>query len=251
MKNSWELLESLFVEEKEDDSLVESVVWRAVIEAVGDPSSDERDEFIDYDPTQMHPALVKKREELKKVVDWMAVGLDKDGTPEMKRVAAQLKSASDLPADQIPAVLSRAHDVLFKANRTLRSVNPAQNRDLQNKMKTQSAAIQDVLKAFPTALSTAAAIGRSQKSDKGLWKKDPKGYVDHDTGEFKRKGSVTYPTGVNPREFKPGTESEPPNKSVGPVIRKAGTTEPEKQPVKPKWDPKKIGVTVRKKGETK
>jgi hypothetical protein len=244
--NIWESLGELFFEKKKESSITESSIWQAIYEAVGDPSSDPRDEFFDYDPSQMHPAIAKKREELQKIIDWMIAGLEKDGTPEMKRVAAKLKDVSKLPVERITSILSQAHDTLFKAKRALASTNPAQDRNLQIRLKKQADAIQDVLKAFPAALTTAANINRSQKSDKGLWQKRMKGYVDKDTGEYIRKGSVTFPTGQDPREI----EDEPKIKAVAPVIRKQGSEHPEKIPVKPKWDPAKIGVTIRKKGTT-
>ncbi len=150
----------------------------------------EAEDFIDYPQGERHPFLQQKRDELKKTVDYLTAALDKNGTPQMKRISQELKGIENIPADQISAKLANAHQLLHKAKRDLASLPSADK-------KADAQAIGDALLAMPSAFKIASAITSGDKSDKGLWNTKMSGYVDDKTGQFVRKGTTVYPAGTD------------------------------------------------------
>lgn len=201
-----------------------------------DESVDEaqKDDFIDYDQGIRHPFLQQKRDNLKKAVEYLTNTLDKHGTPEMKRISAQLKGIENIPADQIKAKLSNAHDLLHKAKRNLASLDsPDKKRDAQ--------AVSDALLALPSALKISSEISAGDKSDKGLWATKVNAYVDDETGDFIRRGTTTYPAGtekpasasVRKAQAAAAQQAAAVDKRIQPHIRPAGAQSAPKGPVKP------------------
>lgn len=185
-------------------------VWQTLLEIT------EADDFQDYDPTQAHPHLVKQREDMRKALAWVADGLDKHGTPEMKRVAQSLLKVPDLPSDQVLPTLKQAHDTLHKAKNVL---------GRGGRHDAQSKAIQDALMGIPSIMKSAGSLTKSTGTDQGLWQKKIKGYVDDRSGQFVRQGTTTYPTGQEPEKKSArgpmGLASRPPSvRAVPPMVRK-------------------------------
>lgn len=188
----------------------------------------------DYPKDQMHPMAAKQRGQLKQTLDHISAGLEKHGTPQMKRAAEWLKKAADLPAERLPGELARVHDILHHAKRDLKH-GPArvakatgQEPSDAGEKTAQSQAVDDALLGMPTALKLASAVGKTTRpsSEKELWKtkmqmrpmgKDEPshsgtktvGFIPRKNPETGNYTKVTYPTGMEPPEKSKKGEKEP------------------------------------------
>lgn len=162
----------------------------------------EADEFQDYEG-DVHPHVQQKRDELKKALKWVADGLRASQYTEMNPLADRLEQIPDMPSERLMPAMQQLSGELHKSKSELRKMEKtAPDQEHKDAIAGALKTIEGALMGLPSMMKAAAAVTTSSKSDKALWQKRPKGYVDDETGEFKRLGTLVHPTGQAPMNAK-------------------------------------------------
>lgn len=178
------------------DHLKEGCGWAnalVMLEAGGE-------EFVDYQGP-IHPHLQGKRDELSKTLKWVADGLRNSHYTPILPLADKLEKVADMPSERVMDYLKQVSDDLHKNKRDLKKFLTSGAADETGATEHAEAglkAIEDALIGIPSVMKAAGTMQKSTMSDKDLWQKKSKGYVDDKTGEYRRLGTTVHPTGMQP-----------------------------------------------------
>jgi hypothetical protein len=123
-----------------------------------------------------HPRLRRLRDELEKIVAWVAQTLAQAEVKGTDPLVGKLRQMTSLPSDQISARVRSLSDELNKLRGTL-----AKGPDDRSKMAAR--AIKNAQEAFPAIQKKAAELAMSGRSDKGLYVKKYQWYPSSEPPE--------------------------------------------------------------------